>query len=70
MIAASSSLGTTKDPTFRDALCLVAREGGRLVATVQDFDRAIKLDGQSVPMGGIECVFALEEYRRRGKSPR
>lgn len=54
------------DPGFRDALCLVARDGGRLVSTVQIFDRAINLDGQSVPMGGIGSVFTLEEYRHKG----
>ena len=54
------------DPSFRDALCLVARDGGRLVSTVQIFDRAINLDGQSVPMGGIGSVFTLEEYRHKG----
>ena len=53
------------DPTFRDALCLVARDGGRLVSTVQIFDRAINLEGQSVPMGGIGSVFTLEEYRHQ-----
>jgi predicted N-acetyltransferase YhbS len=54
------------DPSFRDALCLVARDGGRLVSTVQIFDRAVNLGGQSVPMGGIGSVFTLEEYRHKG----
>jgi predicted N-acetyltransferase YhbS len=54
------------DPGFRDALCLVARDGGRLVSTVQIFDRAINLEGHSVPMGGIGSVFTLEEYRHKG----
>src|SRR5260370_6876101 len=54
------------DPGFRDAICLVARDGGRLVSTVQIFDRAINLDGQSVPMGGIGSVFTLKEYRHKG----
>jgi len=54
------------DPRFRDALCLVARDGGRLVSTVQIFDRAVNLDGQSVPMGGIGSVFTLKEYRHKG----
>jgi GNAT superfamily N-acetyltransferase len=54
------------DPTFRDALCLVVRDGGRLVSTVQIFDRVINLDGQSVPMGGIGSVFTLKEYRHKG----
>ena len=54
------------DPTFRDELCLVARDGGRLVSTVQIFDRAINLDGHAIPMGGIGSVFTLEEYRHKG----
>ena len=54
------------DPGFRDALCLVARDRGQLVSTVQIFDRAINLGGQSVPMGGIGSVFTLEEYRHQG----
>jgi predicted N-acetyltransferase YhbS len=54
------------DPRFRDELCLVACDGGQLVSTVQIFDRAINLDGQSVPMGGIGSVFTLEEYRHKG----
>ncbi len=54
------------DPSFRDALCIVARDRGQLVSTVQIFDRAINLDGQSVPMGGIGSVFTLEEYRHKG----
>jgi predicted N-acetyltransferase YhbS len=54
------------DPGFRDELCLVARDRGRLVSTVQIFDRAINLEGQSVPMGGIGSVFTLEEYRHKG----
>ncbi|MGH7924357.1 MAG: GNAT family N-acetyltransferase [Candidatus Binatus sp.] len=54
------------DPTFRDALCLVASDGGRLVSTVQIFDRAVNLDGKSVPMGGIGSVFTLADYRHKG----
>src|SRR5712671_4666523 len=54
------------DPTFRDELCLVARDGGRLVSTVQIFDRVINLDGHAVSMGGIGSVFTLEEYRHKG----
>ena len=54
------------DPSFRDELCLVARDGGRLVSTVQIFDRAVNLDGQAVPMGGIGSVFTLEDYRHKG----
>ena len=54
------------DPSFRDELCLVVRDGGRLVSTVQIFDRAINLEAQAVPMGGIGSVFTLEEYRHKG----
>jgi GNAT superfamily N-acetyltransferase len=53
------------DPTFRDELCLVARDGGRLVSTVQIFDRVVNLDGQPVKMGGIGSVFTREEYRHK-----
>ncbi len=53
------------DPGFRDELCLVARDGGRLVSTVQIFDRAINLDGQTVKMGGIGSVFTRAEYRHQ-----
>lgn len=55
----------TLDPTFRDELCLVARDGGRLVSTVQIFDRAVNLDGQTVAMGGIGSVFTAREYRHK-----
>jgi predicted N-acetyltransferase YhbS len=54
------------DPTFRDDLCLVARDGSRLVSTVQIFDRPINLGGHTVPMGGIGSVFTREEYRHKG----
>jgi predicted N-acetyltransferase YhbS len=53
------------DSRFRDALCIVARDRGQLVSTVQIFDRDINLDGHSVPMGGIGSVFTLEEYRHQ-----
>jgi predicted N-acetyltransferase YhbS len=53
------------DPRFRDELCLVAAERGRIVSTVQIFDRAISLAGQRVPMGGIGSVFTCEPYRHR-----
>ncbi len=54
------------DPAFRDELCLIARDRGELVSTVQIFDRAINLDGQRVPMGGIGSVFTREDYRHKG----
>ncbi|HXW83490.1 MAG TPA: GNAT family N-acetyltransferase [Candidatus Binataceae bacterium] len=54
------------DPKFRDDLCLIARDRGELVSTVQIFDRPINLAGQSVPMGGIGSVFTREDYRHKG----
>jgi predicted acetyltransferase len=50
------------DPRFRDGLCLVARAGGRIVSTVQIFDRTVNLGGEQVPMGGIGSV----DHRQRG----
>ena len=54
------------DRKFRDGLCLVARDRGQLVSTVQIFDRAIRLGGRDVPMGGIGSVFTREDYRHKG----
>jgi predicted N-acetyltransferase YhbS len=53
------------DPTFRDELCLVALEAGRIISTVQIFDRKINLEGKAVPMGGIGSVFTREDYRHK-----
>ncbi len=53
------------DPTFRDELCLVALDGGRIISTVQIFDRRVNLDSKAVPMGGIGSVFTREDYRHK-----
>lgn len=53
------------DPAFRDELCLVAADGGRIVSTVQIFGRKINLAGHTVPMGGIGSVFTREDYRHK-----
>ncbi len=60
------ALYNQNDPAFRDELCLVAYDRGELVSTVQIFDRAINLEGQRVPMGGIGSVFTREDYRHKG----
>lgn len=54
------------DPGFRDELCLVACEGGRIVATAQIFERIVNLRGARVPMGGIGSVYTMEGHRSRG----
>jgi predicted N-acetyltransferase YhbS len=60
------ALYNQNDPAFRDELCLVARDRGALVSTVQIFDRPINLADASIPMGGIGSVFTREDYRHRG----
>jgi predicted N-acetyltransferase YhbS len=54
-----------KDPTFRDELCLVAIDQGRIVSTAQIFDRKINLEGNAVSMGGVGSVFTREDYRHK-----
>lgn len=54
------------DPCFRDELCQVALDQGRIVSSVQIFDRLVNLAGQAVPMAGIGSVYTREEYRGRG----
>ena len=54
------------DPGFRDELCLVACDGGRIVATAQIFARIVNLRGARVPLGGIGSVYTLESHRSRG----
>jgi len=54
------------DPGFRDELCLVACERGRIVATAQIFDRIVNLRGARVALGGVGSVYTLESHRGRG----
>jgi GNAT superfamily N-acetyltransferase len=54
------------DPGFRDELCLVACEGGRIVATAQIFERMVNLRGARVRLGGVGSVYALESHRGHG----
>src|ERR1700688_1473890 len=54
------------DPAFRDELCLVALDAGRIVSTVQIFDRPLNLGGQAVATGGIGSVYTLARYRKQG----
>jgi predicted N-acetyltransferase YhbS len=54
------------DPGFRDDLCLVASESGRIVATAQVFERVVNLRGTHVALGGVGSVFTIESHRGRG----
>ncbi len=59
------ALYNQNDSTFRDDLCLVALDNGRIVSTVQIFDRQLNFGGEPVPLGGIGSVFTREDYRHR-----
>lgn len=54
------------DPGFRDELCLVACDGGRIVATAQIFARVMNLRGARVSLGGVGSVYTMEGRRSRG----
>src|SRR5271169_3506926 len=54
------------DPTFRDDLCFVALDNGRIVSTLQVFGKRVRLDGAVVEVGGVGNVFTEERYRERG----
>jgi predicted N-acetyltransferase YhbS len=54
------------DSGFRDELCLVACEDGRIVATAQIFERIVNLRGARVPLGGVGSVYTIESHRGRG----
>ncbi len=54
------------DPSFRDDLCFVATDRGRIVSTFQVFRKAIRINGAVVQVGGVGNVFTAPEYRGRG----
>ncbi len=54
------------DPTFRDDLCFVATDAGRIVSTLQVFGKAVRLNDTVVQVGGIGNVFTLPAYRETG----
>jgi GNAT superfamily N-acetyltransferase len=56
----------THDPTFRDDLCFVAVDRGRIVSTLQVFRKAVQLDTAVVSVAGVGNVFTTEAYRTRG----
>ena len=47
-------------------LVAVERASGRMVATVRVFSRALRIGGDTVPVGGIGEVSTLPAFRRRG----
>lgn len=54
------------DPGFRDDLCFVATDQGRVVSTLQVFRKPVRLNGAVVQVGGVGNVFTTEAYRERG----
>lgn len=56
------------DPGFRDELCFVAIDAGRIVSTLQVFRKAVRVNGAVVQVGGVGNVFTTAEYRERGIS--
>ncbi len=54
------------DPAFRDDLCLVAEDGGRIVSTLQIFPKTICAGSARLYLGGIGNVFTTPACRGRG----
>jgi predicted N-acetyltransferase YhbS len=54
------------DPTFRDDLCFVALDRGRIVSTLQVFRKQVRLGGAVVEVAGVGNVYTAAEYRERG----
>lgn len=53
------------DPGFRDDLCFVATDGGRVVSTFQVFRKSVRINGAIVQVGGVGNVFTAADYRER-----
>jgi len=54
------------DPSFRDDLCFVAVDNGRIVSTLQVFSKRIRVNGAVLEVGGVGNVFTTQRYRERG----
>jgi predicted N-acetyltransferase YhbS len=54
------------DPSFRDDLCFVAVDDGRIVSTLQVFSKRIRVNGAVLEVGGVGNVFTTQRYRERG----
>ncbi len=54
------------DPSFRDDLCFVAVDDGRIVSTFQVFPKRVRISGAVLEVGGIGNVFTTARYRERG----
>ena len=54
------------DPSFRDDLCFVAADAGRLVSTLQVFRKTVRLDGALLSVGCVGNVYTDPAYRKAG----
>jgi predicted N-acetyltransferase YhbS len=54
------------DPAFRDELCFVATDRGRIVSTLQVFRKQVRIKGAVLEVGGVGNVFTTAAYRERG----
>lgn len=53
------------DPAFRDDLCFVAVDDGRIVSTLQVFGKLVRADGALLRVGGVGNVYTEPAYRDR-----
>lgn len=56
------------DPTFRDDLCFVAEDEGRLVATLQVCRKHVRFGHAVLDVAGVANVFTTESHRGRAIS--
>ncbi len=54
------------DPTFRDDLCFVAEQDGRLISTLQVFRKQVQVDGAVVQIAALGNVFTDPAARTGG----
>ena len=54
------------DPTFRDDLCFVGTDAGRIVSTLQVFRKTVRVDGAALAVGGVGNVYTDPTYRHAG----
>lgn len=53
------------DATFRDELCFVAVDAGRIVSTMQVFRKRVRMLGAVVEVAAVGNVFTAQDYRER-----
>jgi len=53
------------DPAFRDDLCFVAVDDGRIVSTLQVFGKLVRVDGALLRVGGVGNVYTAPAHRDR-----